>query len=99
MGSTTDTFRLDKASTDVADNGALTNDDAYLVIPGTHRTNYGGDLLNNALDADTDMGAVTAAGVPFSITYVGGTIVAGDLGFDIQYTQIPCGAQVDRIPA
>ena len=95
-----DPFDLDNAEiTDgLALGGTATASDAYIIIPGSLYTTYGGNALvdeSATTDANQDInnGVVEATGVPNRLTVTSHTATsATDTagGFSLVYNQLPC---------
>ena len=74
---------------------SATAGDAFITIPGSIVETYGGGTLSEEFDsvADTTAGIIHAYGKPFRLslnTY--GVDNAATLGFDLIFSQLPCGS-------
>ena len=95
-----DSFYLDNTITTSYTGPAAadaTSSDAYLTIPGAYAGIYGGGIFSDEIGiADTTSGTVQAYGVPFQINVNQyGVDNSADIGFNLVYSQIPCGSNVN----
>ena len=101
-----DSFVLDRTITTtsftdvaaiVANSVDATSSDAYIAIPGAYAGIYGGGIFSDeTVIVDTTSGTVQTYGVPLRVnvnTYDVGSSV--DIGFNLVYNQIPCGANIN----
>jgi len=107
-GITPDPFSLDAILTK-GNALSVANSDAYVIIPGSGNTVYGGthlidDYHATAAIEDATSAAVYSWGEPFLLTVSATTDVMVDgtlpdaTGFSLQYAQIPCGNQLAISP-
>ena len=94
-----DPFDLDDTETTdgLALGGTATASDAYIIIPGSLYTTYGGNALVDESattddNQDINNGVIEATGVPNRLTVTSHTATANGAanGFSLVYNQLPC---------
>ena len=96
-----DPFQVADESPDgYADSSAVALE-AHITIPGSMHYTYAGEHLSDdytaiAANREEISGAILAANMPFTVTVVEATGVAGSLGFNLVWQQAPCGGNRGR---
>ena len=100
-GTSPDTFELNdlaaNADNGLALGGTATASDAYIIIPGSLYTTYGGRALvdesaTTVANQDHNNGVIEATGVPNRLTVTSHTATSSGtaVGFSLVYYQLPC---------